>query len=71
MPAQGNQINYQCRGVNPVSAAEQVAKLASSLGFKGLKIGIVEGDDIYPKLDEMIAKGIDQQSDTGEKIFPK
>ena len=59
-------------GVNPVSAAEQVAKLASSLGFKGLKIGIVEGDDIYPKLDEMIAKGIDLTNlDTGEKIFPK
>ncbi len=59
-------------GVNPVSAAEQVAKLASSLGFKGLKIGIVEGDDIYPKLDEMIAKGIDLTNlDTGEKDISK
>jgi len=45
-------------GVNPMAAAERVAEIAKSLGLRGLKIGVVEGDDIYSNLDELIAKGI-------------
>lgn len=59
-------------GVNPRSAAEQVAQVAKSLGFNGMKIAIIEGDDLYPKLDELIAKGVDLTNlDTGEKDISK
>jgi len=59
-------------GVNPRSAAEQVAQVAKSLGFNGMKIAIIEGDDLYPKLDELIAKNVDLTNlDTGEKDIRK
>jgi len=59
-------------GVNPRSAAEQVAQVAKSLGFNGMKIAIIEGDDLYPKLDELIARGVDLTNlDTGEKDIRK
>jgi len=59
-------------GVNPRSAAEQVAKVAKSLGFSGMKIAVIEGDDLYPKLDELIAKGVDFTNlDNGDKDIKK
>ncbi len=36
---------------NPVAAAQAIRSLASSLGLDGLKIAIVEGDDILHKVD--------------------
>src|SRR3989339_1013570 len=37
-------------GVNPVSCAKAVLKIAESLGITGLKIGIVLGDNIQEKI---------------------
>src|SRR5882672_6020228 len=39
-------------GVNPAACARAVLKAAP-----GLKVAVVEGDDVYPRLDELIAKG--------------
>jgi hypothetical protein len=39
-------------GVNPRACARAVERAAP-----GLKVAVVEGDDIYPRLDELIAKG--------------
>ena len=55
-------------GVNVRGCAEAVKKVAEELGLK-VKIGIIEGDDIMPKLDEMLAKGIRfTNMDTGESL---
>lgn len=56
-------------GVNPISCAEEVFKVASSLGIKNLKIGVVLGDDILDEIDNLIERGIDLKNmDTGESL---
>jgi hypothetical protein len=39
-------------GVNPMACARAVLKAAP-----GLKVAVVSGDDLYPRLDELLAKG--------------
>jgi hypothetical protein len=55
-------------GVNVRGCAEAVKKVAEELGLK-VKIGIIEGDDIMPNLDEMLANGVEfKNMDTGEDL---
>ena len=55
-------------GVNVRGCAEAVKKVAEELGLK-VKIGIIEGDDIMPKLDEWMANGVQFiNMDTGESL---
>lgn len=57
-------------GVNPVACAEEIKKVANQLGVKNLKIGVVLGDDILDKVDELISQGIELNNmDTGESII--
>jgi hypothetical protein len=45
-------------GVNPVACAEAVRALAASRGAGGkVKIGVVTGDDLLPRVDDLIASG--------------
>jgi len=51
-------------GVNPVACAREVIRLAP-----GLKVAVVLGDDVYPRLDEFLAKGYEMRDmDTGDPI---
>jgi hypothetical protein len=45
-------------GVNPVACARAVAAAVRVQGLNGLKIAVVLGDDIFARLDEMLARGI-------------
>jgi len=55
-------------GANPEGAAGKVTEIARELGLKGMKMGIVTGDDIFPRLDEIRAKGWKFKNlDTGEE----
>lgn len=44
-------------GVNPEAARDAVFEVARKLGIKGVKVGIVTGDNILPRMDELIAEG--------------
>jgi hypothetical protein len=56
-------------GVNPKSCAEAILENSRQLGIKGLKIGVVTGDDILDRIDEFRSKGIDfRNMETGEHI---
>ncbi|EKN66961.1 hypothetical protein BABA_13772 [Neobacillus bataviensis LMG 21833] len=56
-------------GINPEGARDEVLRVARELGISGIKVGVVTGDDIYPRLDELINKGIYlNNSDTGDLI---
>jgi hypothetical protein len=57
-------------GVNPQGCAEAVRAVAHKLGLEGkVKIGIVAGDDIMSRLDELIGTGVELRSmDTGEPL---
>lgn len=57
-------------GVNPVSCANAVLKIAKDLNIKDLKIGIVLGDDIKDKIDEIISSGCELNNmDTGQSVI--
>lgn len=57
-------------GVNPLSCANAVIKVAQELNIKNLKIGIVLGDNILERLDEIISSGsFLNNMETGESIL--
>lgn len=51
-------------GVNPVACGREVRRLAPDL-----KVAVVLGDDIYPRIDELLARGISMNNmETGEPL---
>jgi hypothetical protein len=60
----GVRVIANAGGVNPIACAREVVRLAP-----GLKVAVVLGDDVYPRLDELLAKGYEMRDmDTGEPI---
>jgi Acyclic terpene utilisation family protein AtuA len=61
MPAvveRGVRVIANAGGVNPRACAAAIMALADRMGTRGkLKIGVVTGDDLLPRLDELIASG--------------
>lgn len=57
-------------GVNVRGCAEAIKDVAAELGLGGkVRIGVITGDDILPRLDEFIDKGIEiNNMDTGEPL---
>lgn len=57
-------------GVNVEGCAEAIGKTAQEIELSGkVKIGVVTGDDILPRLDEFLDKGIELKNmDTGESL---
>jgi len=54
----GVRVIANAGGVNPVSCAHAVLDVARQRGAAGkLKVGVVTGDDLLPRLDELIASG--------------
>jgi hypothetical protein len=57
-------------GVNPVSCAEEILKIAGCLNITNLKIGVVLGDDIKDSIDEIINSGNEMNNmESGESIL--
>jgi hypothetical protein len=60
----GVKVIANAGGVNPVACAREVRKLAPSL-----KVAVVLGDDVYPRIDQLLAQGIEMRNmDTGEPL---
>ncbi len=56
-------------GVNPGACRDAIFSVARKLGIKGLKIGVVLGDDILDHLDLLKVKGVPLNNmETGEKL---
>ncbi|MFO1077184.1 MAG: acyclic terpene utilization AtuA family protein [Planctomycetota bacterium] len=53
----GIKVIANAGGVNPSACLEAVLELARSLGIKGLKVGIVSGDDVLTRVPELLAAG--------------
>jgi hypothetical protein len=45
-------------GVNPEACSEAIVALAHKMGIKGLKVGVVCGDDILDRVDDLLGQGI-------------
>lgn len=58
-------------GLNPQGARAKVFEVARELGVSGFKVGVVEGDDILPRLPELIESGHTLANmETGEPLAP-
>ena len=45
-------------GVNPQGCSEAIVELGHKMGIKGLRVGVVCGDDILDRVDEFLGQGI-------------
>lgn len=64
----GTKIITNGGGANPRQAAEEITRIIKEQKLPPVKIGIIEGDDVYHKLDELLKKGIELVNlDTGER----
>ena len=63
-------VTANAGGVNVEGCAEAVKEVARELGLGGkLKIGIVTGDDIMPRIDELLERGVEMRNmDTGANL---
>jgi hypothetical protein len=70
LPKLGNaRVVANAGGVNPRACAKAVAQAARAAGAKGIKIAVVTGDDIFDRLDEMLASGLELRDlDTGRPL---
>lgn len=60
----GIKVLANAGGVNPEGCAREVLRLAP-----GLKVAVVTGDDVFPRLDELLAKGCEMRDmDTGAPL---
>ena len=60
----GVKVIANAGGVNPIACAQEVRRLAP-----GLKVAVVMGDDIYGRVDDMLARGLAMKNmDTGEPL---
>jgi hypothetical protein len=44
-------------GLNPAACRRQIFEIARQLGVRGLRVGVVEGDDLLARLPELVASG--------------
>lgn len=58
-------------GLNPLACREAIFSVARELGVDGVRVGVVEGDDLMPRLGELVAGGHRLENmETGEPIGP-
>lgn len=67
----GVRVLTNAGGLNPRGCRERIFEVARELGITGLRVGAVEGDDVLPRLPELVAAGHPLANmDTGEPIAP-
>jgi hypothetical protein len=58
-------------GLNPRACRNRIFEVARDRGIKGLRVGVVEGDDLLPRLKDLIAAGHALENmDTGKPLAP-
>ena len=65
----GIKVVANAGGINPKGCRDAIRKVVQELGLKGVKIGIVEGDDILSRLKELMDAGESFKNlDTGAPV---
>jgi Acyclic terpene utilisation family protein AtuA len=67
---QGVKVIANAGGINPQGCGQAVTAALQAAGYGGkIKVGVVSGDDIMPRLDEFLERGIGFENlDTGEPL---
>ncbi|MEO8502839.1 MAG: acyclic terpene utilization AtuA family protein [Acidobacteriota bacterium] len=69
--SKGVRVITNAGGLNPAACRARLFEIARELGISGLRIGIVEGDDVLPRLGGLIAAGHAMKNmDNGEPLAP-
>jgi hypothetical protein len=67
--ARGVKVVTNAGGLNPAACRRRIGEIAERVGVFGLKVGIIEGDDILPRLPEILEAGNPlQHMDTGQPL---
>jgi hypothetical protein len=66
----GVRVVANAGGVNPPACAEAVRAVAEKAGLRNrVRVGVVTGDDLLPRIDELLASGHELRNmDTGEAL---
>ncbi|MTI87552.1 MAG: DUF1446 domain-containing protein [Balneolaceae bacterium] len=65
----GIKVISNAGGVNPMACKDQILKTALEKGYTDLKVAVVNGDDILPNIDQLIADGYELANmDNGDPI---
>ncbi len=65
----GVKVVTNAGGLNPGGCREEVARVARELGIAGLRVGVVEGDDLLPRLGELCDAGCHlEHMETGGRL---
>ena len=66
----GVRVVANAGGVNPPACADAIRAIAEKAGLrKDIRVGVVTGDDLLPRLDELLASGHELRNmDTGEPL---
>lgn len=66
---EGVKVISNAGGVNPRACKDAILQVAENAGYKGIKIAVIDGDDILPGIDELIENGHTLNNmETGEPI---
>jgi len=66
---EGVKVISNAGGVNPKACKDAILEAANKAGVTGLKVAVVDGDDILPELDQLIESGhLLKNMETGEAI---
>jgi Acyclic terpene utilisation family protein AtuA len=67
----GIRVLTNAGGLNPRACRQRIFEVAHELGIAGLRVGVVEGDDVLARLPALIAAGHRLENmDTGEPLAP-
>ncbi len=56
-------------GLNPRACRSKIHDVARELGVSGVRVGVIEGDDVLPRLEELLAAGHELRNmETGDGI---
>jgi len=67
----GVRVITNAGGLNPQACREKIFEVARAKGLHGVRVGIVEGDDLLPRLRQLIDAGHPLKNmDTGEPLEP-
>jgi hypothetical protein len=65
----GVRVITNAGGLNPKACRQQIFEVARELGVSGLRVGVVEGDDILPRLATLVEAGHPlEHMESGEPI---
>ncbi len=45
-------------GINPLAGARAITERLAGAGMRGVRVGTVHGDDLLPRLDDLVAQGV-------------